>query len=1714
MKKRPLHLAEAVPDNSSELFPASLFHDTAVKTCGSKASHCVADLLREQGEQLVAHDLRVVAPRSYLRSPPRRLHIIQNGFHSPHRAVTQAGIPTHLASVDDGPTSADTGLPNDTKLQRRPLPPLQNPPHHSLAEVSTDAGFFPGDATTEHVASYLKQFLATHPGVSLAQIVNMVGNEMPNVPATGAAAVDKPIASSGKSSRTPVVSSLLTTASNNNNSRSSPEPSGLTPRSYDLASSVRSSSIAQQQSSNFLAGLGSSEEFWRASHTIRDEVMDECLPYVPRIVLRNLDHTTEDSNDKDDFLGDGAQPARRGSAPTFTAWKGQAAVAFIDISGYSKVTTALAPLGAHALSDAVNGYLELIIDIVVNEFHGDIVKFAGDALLVVWTAYDDAMEEEQAKSRSSNSAKNNTARITLTDCCRIATACALALQRRVAIHNVPNSGGLTFSLHIGVVCGLIETAVFYFSDAQNTEAAFHSISGAPLQEVGRIVDKASSKETCVSPSVFERLRGCSGLKWVELTIEDAGAESALQAVDALAAPPAATPSDGGDTQQLQAQSTRNLLSASAGAHSETCFRVDGLAIGDIAPALVNSLRMREWLHYRQHSAGAEGEVECEEEGFGSHNPLKPQALRDVVSHFLHPALLHRFSSASSSSKTSAEMRFLAVMFIAKTDLSLGLLEWFSEVQHVLDAHRCAVVKLIDDDKGVHVIAAVGLFVSERNACLTAVEAARDLQLREAGCCTGIAAGLTFCGIVGSDVSCRWDVTGAACVRSCRLMQQAVALKPVGDCLIDSSVLDSIGNRSVLSEYVTRLAVKGSTEPVQVFVLAGSTYQPTWLLTAAPGNISDACHQRHRRDFKEFIESRLQSGCSRIAVVLSGGAGIGKSVLAVSVAQQLLISSVVHECSRSAGSSGNSRNSAPESFSIVKTIAGWFSFSPVPELQTLAEAVLNAHSAQHTNRTRRLLLQLISAALEKNVRTAIVVKQAQWLDTASVSFLAYLLRTNECQITPPQLVPVETDIEPAESSSAPSPTFVSSSAFGSASNMRHVVVNTVRCGAFVVVLCVTPISDAMSSHALLRHLRAPTLSDTPEVVDRVQQASLLLELVPLPSSATRDVACKTFAWDIDDSLFEVICDFCGGNPACIQAFCRHIMAQRPYITSMSNEGVVFLSPSAKQIIEAAWNWMTIFPAYIPQLLQLYDACGPKHRVVLRTIAALAPSHHDDTTLWDVVKHVTTKMLRHLDDNAFVALVRDLRAFGLVEVRDAPRCSKALEWLKVHDVSTSATATPLQPTCKPKFLDDNKSNPPRVSVSFVKSLRLSATALRDGILQTLTPDHRKTILRTAAKYLSGVVEAKKSGAAYPWACALHLTLRSMQYRVMSQQQHEAEVIASADMLLDERRYASICSDSEHDMPGDMDPIRFFIISRLQGTTPNQPAALTSSASSIIPISLDVVAVKNYVPPIALGFSVAASAGDLCFWFKNACTIVARKRMVPDKAAERGRAMAIGFIDALKRIAMAVDSAKKNGYRCSESQTQRLESFFGSEAIQRHEQMLVTLVDNMIVLRGHSPTAAESAADACRQFLQFLKERLEPAAQSFEECIVGVFVATPLMSEDTLPPRMDAVRRVSVVACIRALNIFKHALGEVQDTERLGSPEVVERLRDDTKQLFHSALMRLAVSEYNTRSAKYSLPWLRDMVLKEKRETTRAFFACVYAGYVGLTTASGRASIASFS
>ena len=191
----------------------------------------------------------------------------------------------------------------------------------------------------------------------------------------------------------------------------------------------------------------------------RAALLAEWVKYVPDLILHRL-------------LADG-----RPEAPTLELI--ESAVLFADISGFTPLTESYAqrgPAGVELLSRVINDFFGRVIEIV-HEHGGDIVKFAGDALTVIW------------RGGGAGAGAEGLAALTLR-----AANCALHIQPAVAGY-VADGHALSLKLAIGV--GPI--AVVHIGGELNRWE--FAISGEPMHQVAAAGYLAAAGEIIVSPAV-------------------------------------------------------------------------------------------------------------------------------------------------------------------------------------------------------------------------------------------------------------------------------------------------------------------------------------------------------------------------------------------------------------------------------------------------------------------------------------------------------------------------------------------------------------------------------------------------------------------------------------------------------------------------------------------------------------------------------------------------------------------------------------------------------------------------------------------------------------------------------------------------------------------------------------------------------------------------------------------------------------------------------------------------------------------------------------------------------------------------------------------------------------------------------------------------------------------------------------------------------------
>jgi len=185
----------------------------------------------------------------------------------------------------------------------------------------------------------------------------------------------------------------------------------------------------------------------------------------------------------------------------------QAAVLFADISGFTRLTETLAergPTGVETIANVLNEYFGQLIDIVHN-YGGDIVKFAGDAVIAVWTI---ASNEGEAASVSRADQWQWTMRV---------AECALEIREKLSNYKVENAN---LYLKLAISTGGITTA--------HVGGVFNRweflLTGNPLVEVGIANNLVKSDEILVTPSAWRLIRNDCNADLVEFELKDAIAQ--------------------------------------------------------------------------------------------------------------------------------------------------------------------------------------------------------------------------------------------------------------------------------------------------------------------------------------------------------------------------------------------------------------------------------------------------------------------------------------------------------------------------------------------------------------------------------------------------------------------------------------------------------------------------------------------------------------------------------------------------------------------------------------------------------------------------------------------------------------------------------------------------------------------------------------------------------------------------------------------------------------------------------------------------------------------------------------------------------------------------------------------------------------------------------------------------------------------------------------
>ena len=195
----------------------------------------------------------------------------------------------------------------------------------------------------------------------------------------------------------------------------------------------------------------------------------------------------------------------------------QAALLFADISGFTLLTERLAekgPTGVESLARILNKYFGQLIDII-HDYGGDVVKFAGDAVIAVWPIVSD-LGTADSVSRADH--WQWTMR---------ATECAIKIRERLTNYKAEDAN---LYLKLAVSTGRVSTA--------HVGGVFNRweflLTGNPLVELGIANSLAKAGDILVTPSAWKLIRNDCYAHPIEFELKEAIAQGGR--LDALNKP--------------------------------------------------------------------------------------------------------------------------------------------------------------------------------------------------------------------------------------------------------------------------------------------------------------------------------------------------------------------------------------------------------------------------------------------------------------------------------------------------------------------------------------------------------------------------------------------------------------------------------------------------------------------------------------------------------------------------------------------------------------------------------------------------------------------------------------------------------------------------------------------------------------------------------------------------------------------------------------------------------------------------------------------------------------------------------------------------------------------------------------------------------------------------------------------------------------------------
>lgn len=626
------------------------------------------------------------------------------------------------------------------------------------------------------------------------------------------------------------------------------------------------------------------------------------------------------------------------TAPGLERFK--AAALFADISGFTALTERMAqngPAGAEDLTRILNTYFGQLISLITAQ-GGDVVKFAGDALLALWPA-----TEENLATATLRSAQ-----------------CALSVQTHLQ-HTKINTGDVTLTLRIGIGAG--EAVTMHVGGVQGRWEPL--VAGDALVQMGVAQQHAQPGEVALSPEAWALVSdsclgkalpdGCQRLRLVHspIPLPPRRGTGGLNRI--------------GTGELGKTKYENELIESALRAYipGAVLARINAGQMGWLAElrrVTVLFVNLPD-LNFRIHVPEPDAEIEEDKNLNSSDDPFEMLALG-----------IEQLELEEAQSMMQA-------------------------LQIAIYDYEGSINKLSVDDKGVTLVAALGLppFAHEDDAA-RGVEAARKMQtkLQELGfrSSIGVATGRVFCGLVGSEQRREYTMIGDVVNLSARLMQAAK-----GTILCDAATYQA-AEAQLAFETLPPIKVKGKAEPVAIYHPLGRAKKHTRSEATIIGRVAEQdalteqLHALARGGSGGVVvlegeagigKSRLLDELRRQAYelrlsVLSGGANsVGKSDLYhawSSVYSQLLDMEVLTDPDHRRQHILALLQLEPELLRHAPLLDKLLNLR-LPDNE-YTEAMRGQARADNT---RDLLLKSMQAALV-GMPKVVIIEDAQWMDSAS------------------------------------------------------------------------------------------------------------------------------------------------------------------------------------------------------------------------------------------------------------------------------------------------------------------------------------------------------------------------------------------------------------------------------------------------------------------------------------------------------------------------------------------------------------------------------------------------------------------------------------------------------------------------------------------------------------------------------------------------------------